>query len=419
MSGVFERSSVYTRSSDTTPSSPCSTTDDVPDQSPSVRLYNKKKSNVSSQLQPDLPFGFPKVPTNSTGRIGQLPYPKTRSISSKTDVEKKAGNLRSIKASRTYISNSPNEQLSKQVNVERKNGGLQGIKVPGQDIEDQLEAKIHSILTNIPARIRLTSGSVDDALDVRRPRANSSSKPGITLVPAEASSTSKLRSESEIKLYHLHQPGKEVPIKLYVRLVGESGERVMVRVGGGWADLGEYLKEYAIHHGRRSISDGRFEIRGLSTTQSAMSVNTLATFKSGQSTPSTPGSPEFFPSSSIQNRRLRLSDASPTDFKVPNTPEVSAYKQQDATPGSADSFASRSPPSRMSWTDDDVPLGLAGPTSKKKQISPGKRAWVEGMLDQAKKASAEKRRSEGGDIGDLGKVGGTRRVFLKAKKDNQ
>ena len=37
----------------------------------------------------------------------------------------------------------------------------------------------------------------------------------------------------------------------------------MVRVGGGWADLGEYLRQYAEHHGRRTISEGKFEILGL------------------------------------------------------------------------------------------------------------------------------------------------------------
>ena len=310
-----------------------------------------------------------------------------------------------------------------------------------QNAEDQLEAKIHSILTNIPARIRLTSGLEDDAMEVQRPRATSLSKadndsltpltvrdkaqtalPSMTLVAA-SSKTSKSRTptgESEIKLYHLHQPGKDVPIKLYVRLVGEGGERVMVRVGGGWADLGEYLKEYASHHGRRSVSDGRFELHGLPASQSTMSVTTLAGFKSGgPSTPSTPGSPEFQSSSSIPNRRLRLSDASTTESKVPNTPEVLANTQQVTTPGSGDPIVSRHPPSRLSWADDDAPLGLSGPTSKKKEISPGKRAWVEGMLDQAKKASAEKRRSDAGDLGDLGKVGGTRRVFLKAKKEYQ
>jgi hypothetical protein len=88
----------------------------------------------------------------------------------------------------------------------------------------------------------------------------------------------------------------------------------------------------------------------------------------------------------------------------------------DATPGSIDSLQSHRSSSRMSWTDDDAPLGLAGPTSKK-SVSPTKKAWVDGMLDQARKASTEKKKPVV-EFGDMGKAGGTRRVFLKSKIDD-
>lgn len=43
----------------------------------------------------------------------------------------------------------------------------------------------------------------------------------------------------------------------------------MVRVGGGWADLGEYLREYVIHHGRRKVSETpRVEVQGIKTRSS-------------------------------------------------------------------------------------------------------------------------------------------------------
>ncbi|TKA73307.1 hypothetical protein B0A55_08885 [Friedmanniomyces simplex] len=80
---------------------------------------------------------------------------------------------------------------------------------------------------------------------------------GLTLAPAEASpkKAATAAAADEVKLYHLRQAGREEPIKLFVRLVGE-GERVMVRVGGGWADLAEYLRQYAEHHGSRTVSGG-------------------------------------------------------------------------------------------------------------------------------------------------------------------
>ncbi|KAI6910328.1 hypothetical protein KC318_g7864 [Hortaea werneckii] len=100
---------------------------------------------------------------------------------------------------------------------------------------------------------------------------NSTGGGDMTLAPAEPSNKKNHTpsggggaSEGEVKLYHLTQAGREDPIKLFVRLVGE-GERVMVRVGGGWADLADYLRQYADHHGSRTVSGS-----GLEMTQSAL-----------------------------------------------------------------------------------------------------------------------------------------------------
>lgn len=311
-----------------------------------------------------------------------------------------------------------------------------------KSIDEQLTARISSILTNIPAKIRLADGPDVDSPEAQSSRASSgiwrsglqaassrlvsrhsSAAPTITLAPA-FSQTSKSRQQSgdpDIKLYHLHQPGKNVPIKLFVRLVGEAGERVMVRVGGGWADLGEYLKEYANHHGRRSISDGKFEIKGLPLGSAAASVATLAALSSsGRSTPiSRPSSPTVRPSSSLHVRKARLSNGSSTDFRIPVTPELPS-RSYDATPKSAESLFSSGHSSRGSWGEDDVPLGLAGPKSRRGDVSPSKKAWVDGMLDQARRASGSDRQKAGvGNGGDTGKVGGTRRVFLKSRSSEQ
>jgi len=307
---------------------------------------------------------------------------------------------------------------------------------PTKSTEDQLEEKISSILTTIPAKIRLTSGPDANAPEVVRPRSisgtkrpdilspamrnsrNSGEGPSLTLAPAftKSSSSSASSGDPEIRLYHLHQAGKDGPIKLYVRLVGDYGERVMVRVGGGWADLGEYLKEYANHHGQRSVSDGRFEIKGLPQGHSTSSITTLA----GLSTTPTsrPGSALGRPASALSVRRSRFSSGSPADFAMLSTPDQPSTSFLDMTPGSTESHnTSVRPSSRSSWTGEDTPLGLAGPKSRRIEVSPGKQAWVDGMMEQAKRASAERKKTDESFFGDLGKVGGTKRVFMRSSKE--
>ena len=212
----------------------------------------------------------------------------------------------------------------------------------------------------------------------------------MTLAPAQpkGSRSKSSNGDPEIKLYHLHQSGKDVPIKLFVRLVGEAGERVMVRIGGGWADLGEYLKEYASHHGKRSVSDSRFAIQELPsspiTSSPAIGNSSAPTSRPGSSLGSGPA--------------------------LPATPEMStATRPFEATPGSVDSLR---PGSAHSWKEEESPLGGAGPKTKKVDVSPTKQAWVDGMLEQARHAATA---DKGRDIGDLGKVGGTKRVFLRTK----
>lgn len=323
----------------------------------------------------------------------------------------------------------------------RKSVALPPVAKSLKSSEDQLEARISSILTEIPGHIRLKSGPEPDAPDVipsdsfpdqkpnsrspavrlKRPPTSTASSP-LTLTPAHSKS-SRLRASSgdpEIKLYHLHQSGKDVPVKLFVRLVGEGGERVMVRIGGGWADLAEYLKEYASHHGRRSISDGRFEIQGLPQSH----LNTPMSHLAGISTPassstSRPGTPATRPSSSLSFRFPHHSANSSADLDVPMTPENPTLRQFEPTPGSTESkHSSLRPSSRLSSTDEDSPLGLAGPKTRRKDVSPSKQAWVDEMLDQARKTSAEKKK--GGsewDFGDLGTVGSTKRVFMRSRRD--
>lgn len=322
---------------------------------------------------------------------------------------------------------------------------------------DDLERKISDILTTIPAHIRLTSGPGPDAPEVkprgvaakgsraylRAARSISGMKsPELTLSPAKnefdnaasgRKSAASARSDNDIKLYHLTQPGKEQPVKLFIRRVGENGERVMVRVGGGWADLGEYLRQYAEHHGRRTASDGKFEILGLEVKNN--------------DTMSSPSRPE----SGMSKRDRRISGGRPSASPL-TTPTKTAFPGtsiDDAippmpgftgTPGIAeDPSVPSTNSSQRSWTGNEV--GLAGPNAKKLDLSGEKLEWIEGMMKQARTVSGNVitanhtpfQRDERADsrsearpdsrndrkkpgFGDLGKVGGTKRIFLKGGK---
>jgi hypothetical protein len=51
-----------------------------------------------------------------------------------------------------------------------------------------------------------------------------------------------------------------------------------------------------------------------------------------------------------------------------------------------------------------------GPAARKGEMSEEKKEWVDGIVEQAKRTVGRKV-----EFGDLGKKGGTRRVFLKGK----
>lgn len=324
---------------------------------------------------------------------------------------------------------------------------------------EDLERKISDILTTIPAHIRLTSGPGADAPEVKSARgltakgsrnylraARSVSglkSPELTLSPAKnefdsiasgRKSAAANRVDNDIKLYHLTQPGKEQPVKLFIRRVGEYGERVMVRVGGGWADLGEYLRQYAEHHGRRTASDGKFEILGLEVNKS----DTL----------NSPNRPES--AMSKQDRRVSNGRPSLSPLTTPTKATASGMSIDDAVPPMPN-FSSSTPgiseeaaipstnSSSRSWTGNEA--GLAGPKAKKLDLSGEKLEWIEGMMKQARTVSGSvlpptqspQQREERADsrsdsrsdsraggkkpeFGDLGKVGGTKRIFLKGGK---
>ena len=133
------------------------------------------------------------------------------------------------------------------------------------DHEDSLEDKIRDILSTLPTRIKLSRDH--DSPEATGESSNTSTRastptPALTLLAVKTSRKSSA-TDTGVRVFHLtpnSQSRDAQPIKLFVRTVGENGERVMVRVGGGWADLGEYLREYSAHHGRRNVGNGKMEV---------------------------------------------------------------------------------------------------------------------------------------------------------------
>ena len=423
-----------------------STFKDSQEQSPSVRAFNKRQSVAAANSALLTIIAKPKNHFDGFSSLG----PDYSSIASQQP-----------KATTACM----NEDIS--------TGESKDAPSPSRSTDDQLEARISSILTDIPMRIELASEPKIDTPDGVPPRTSSAAKglgiispttrvnkvqtasPAVTLAPAfprSARSRQSLRGDPEIKLYHLHQPGKEAPVKLFVRLVGDARERVMVRVGGGWADLGEYLKEYAIHHGRRSISDGRFEIQGLPSPRTTSPVTTTTpgngrtTPANGRITPAnsrtTPGSdpasplfptppslpltkPPTLPLTIPPNPRhstLTLPPplTPPIPTRLSSKPHPHPYSNPKHAPsrsvesigypsvGLHSRYPFPSPIPLNNSSGDTPPLGLAGPKSRNKDISPGKQAWVDGMMERA--------RASGGERGEMGRVGGTRRVVLRGRE---
>lgn len=216
----------------------------------------------------------------------------------------------------------------------------------------------------------------------------------------------------------------------------------MVRVGGGWADLGEYLKEYASHHGRRTAADNdRVEIQDLPPriVSNSSTTSSSATLRgNGRDSPiPRPNSvlerPMDRPGSSLNIRKTRKSvgeaESRAYDIRSPSTPlpsmNRSSYETPPSAAGSEASSTSTGPSfrssSRLSWTDEDSSLGLAGPKSKKVVISEKDQEWVESMKEKVRQASAEKERrnkeresQRKTSFGEMEKIGGTKRLFRKS-----
>ncbi|PLB49398.1 hypothetical protein P170DRAFT_358198 [Aspergillus steynii IBT 23096] len=425
---------------------------------PKIREQNKKAFAKSSNNKV---LGTEPAPHQTTTRLRKqlTAHPSLESIGAYKSKPLVEASSNSKPGSR---SSTPNSQLRKP--------------------KDHLDEKISSILTNLPTRIHLMSAEERETDDVdvmsslpmkARERFRSVSPtasrsgtptPSLTLTPAPSRrrySHAHAPEESSVKLYHLHRGGKSAPTKLFVRSVGEHGERVMVRVGGGWADLAEYLREYAIHHGRRHVSETpRVEVQGLSSRESTPSYSPpgsrLTPAGNGRTTPSRPRSVmSNRPSSSLAVRKTRrgsnVSDM--TDFRAVSAGEalnvsvspksiVSSRRRLSASSNASFGATScvseirhgSSPSTTVGGSSHSIPLGLAGPKPRSRHVSmtPESEAWVEDVLGQARRSSSLRPFNYGlppqeqeqpgpkplslpksRSISDLGKAGSSKRVALR------
>ncbi|KFY35843.1 hypothetical protein V494_05568 [Pseudogymnoascus sp. VKM F-4513 (FW-928)] len=326
---------------------------------------------------------------------------------------------------------------------------------PAKISDDQLQQQISEILESIPARIELSNAPIPPQKSPMKPKQTLRKRPSrpslspaprpsysraptpsFTLAPAKSRlSRPRQQNNSDIQLYHLMRSTGDPPIKLFVRLVGERGERVMVRVGGGWADLGEYLKEYSSHHRRRAESSGEIQVElptnggrpRMGSISSIASLNPapgmLRTGPNGNvwSSPgSRPGSSmgNSRPGSSLQVRKRGARASDVADSRENSVRSPSMPLPFTSTTLRANAAKGQTPParsvSRQAWSvgpdGEEVHLGPSGPKNKKGEMDEGRKRWVDGVVEKVRQVSVENRK-EG--FGELGQVGGTKRVFRK------
>ncbi|KAI1635947.1 hypothetical protein F4809DRAFT_663485 [Biscogniauxia mediterranea] len=303
--------------------------------------------------------------------------------------------------------------------------------------DDHFQRQISQLLESMPARFKLQRSKINlnppdlqlptrpkpKNPDSRRrsgsaissrggtPSYSQSATPSFMLAPAREPRP-RSRSSQGIRLYHLTRSTGEPPIKLFIRCVGENGERVMVRVGGGWADLGEYLRDYAAHHIRRSKGEGKVEV-----------TDAPPAGKLSSSPCSRPGSSAGRPMTPLTVKKTRKEPNEDGGARLPKTPH-SDNAQETADPPSSGQTSGRSRASSVQhfdWeNDEDSSLGLAGPkAARRTDLSEESKAWVQSMKEKVRIASSERipppptEQNINSKFGEIGKVGGTKRLFRK------
>ncbi|KAJ5376520.1 hypothetical protein N7509_013406 [Penicillium cosmopolitanum] len=429
-----------------------------------------KKTSIPRDLPNPSTFPIPQVPARSSSRRPALTRGKSASDLKSSSQAQKEAQKEAQRVVRTSLKSSSlrtifNQDQPKSLRLRQRltaHPSLESLGMRRQELDyveedvseptdvgsrasspnrqrrkprDRLDEKVNSILNTLPGRINLvdpnneadtssSSSSLDRKMRDRflsesppgAPSRSATPAPSFSLMPATRRRSQVFKSEDScVRLYHLQHAGQTAPTKLFVRTVGEENQRVMVRVGGGWADLGEYLREYVIHHGRRKVSETpRVEVQGLtarsspgySTPGSMLTPAAPAYMTSGRATPSRPPSVmSARPASSLNVRKVRrgsnASDAVGTrsvttsalaSFTSPPSASIGRRRLSVSSNYSFGDVNSHSPGNTNSLAPDShsTPLGLAGPKPRARHVSmsPEGEAWVEDVLQKTRLSSS-------------------------------
>ncbi|KAK9466773.1 hypothetical protein V1512DRAFT_263380 [Lipomyces arxii] len=196
-----------------------------------------------------------------------------------------------------------------------------GDRESSSSVQHSLDVKIQNILTDFPEGVMLVPSKPD--------KKESASLGVIKLAATSTGSTLKEMGYGQTCKYILQRPNAS-PQTIWVRIVAE---RVMVRVGGGWTDLADWLSNYILHH-------------------SPTSADNSTSFKRR----------------SASNRTNVVNNAS------------TSAKQSGAMESDKSLFAL----GRQCMGGSPTPLGMAGPISSFEQgrMSEDERVWVQHMLQQ-------------------------------------
>ncbi|KAK5175075.1 uncharacterized protein LTR77_000212 [Saxophila tyrrhenica] len=364
----------------------------------------------------------PSVPMRSSS-LSQSPEP-TRSQELRSPADLWDLNSAMAKHKRKQSSSSRDPRRSTESSKQRETPPKLR-DTPLKPGEDNFDRHVSEVLDRVHAsniKFRTRPGAVTP-LPQQRPAGKSSkaAERNMTLAPADPSPKKSAAANKEVKLYHLMQAGRPEPIKLFVRLVGE-GERVMVRVGGGWADLADYLRQYAEHHGSRTVSEGGLQLQtaglpnGFGKRTFSGPAASLAKINAQRGTPATPltalPAAERSVTSYGENEDQLHLPTGESDESATTSPLVSHLTTtQRSTPKSTKS-SSRPSTAHSAKENLNTPLvenspagslGMAGPASTNKtkgELPEQKARWVEGMIERVSQtASAEKSQKQFAEMG--------------------
>ncbi|KXT07483.1 hypothetical protein AC578_571 [Pseudocercospora eumusae] len=407
----------------------------TPPQTPPARSRQSSlEQDLSAKLPDNLDINigcFPTPPITKTITVNgdENAGDETSAIDQESDSPLLKGNVDSLAPLNAAMQKRRVKDVSSTKSARPMSSGPQHVKAALRPDADNFDRHVSDVLDALPAPIKFkprlgaeTPVSRSHGFIGPRPKSSAARGPNrsgdLTIVPAESSPKKSTSSaDPEVKLYHLTQSGRDDPIKLFVRIVGEGEQRVMVRVGGGWTDLADYLIGFAQHHGSRTVSEGNLEVQTVTSANRPRKASGPAEFIRAKSPMAVVSRPD-----SSDGDDDDLGKPLPLDVRangLTSTPKKSAPGTQNSTPKSTSSSSRPStanlsrPPSRQTVGE----IGLSGPSSASKRavLPEHSQKWVDGMIQRAKQASAEKSKEDKEKyFSELGKAGGTRRLYFRS-----